>query len=239
MFRDNGQKMALTARNGSKVTVRMEVNPRAKRLILRLDEKAREAVAVAPRERDLAAAAAFASERVDWIAANLSRVPEAVAFAPGAMIPLRGEPCRLSLEGEGRRARLVAEPELELRAPGAEETFAARVTRYLKGAATSDLGDAVQAHCEALGVEARRISVKDTRSRWGSCTSDGRLSFSWRLICAPPEVLDYVAAHECAHLLEMNHSDRFWSHVARVCPDWKRHRNWLRSHGRELHAIGG
>ncbi|MEL6753570.1 MAG: M48 family peptidase, partial [Pseudomonadota bacterium] len=95
MFRDNGQKMALTARNGSKVTVRMEVNPRAKRLILRLDEKAREAVAVAPRERDLAAAAAFASERVDWIAANLSRVPEAVVFAPGAMIPLRGEPCRL------------------------------------------------------------------------------------------------------------------------------------------------
>lgn len=231
--------MALTARNGSKVTVRMEVNPRAKRLILRLDEKAREAVAIAPRPKDLPAAAAFASERVDWIAANLSRVPDAVAFAPGEVIPVRGEPCRLSLDGAGRRARLVTEPELTLQAPGAAETFAARVTRYLKAAATSDLGDAVDTHCRALGVEARRIAVKDTRSRWGSCTSDGRLSFSWRLVCAPPEVLDYVAAHECAHLLEMNHSDRFWAHVERVCPDWKHHRTWLRTHGRDLHAIGG
>ncbi|MEO0818259.1 MAG: SprT family zinc-dependent metalloprotease, partial [Pseudomonadota bacterium] len=102
-----------------------------------------------------------------------------------------------------------------------------------------DLGDAVDTHCRALGVEARRIAVKDTRSRWGSCTSDGRLSFSWRLVCAPPEVLDYVAAHECAHLLEMNHSDRFWAHVERICPDWKHHRTWLRTHGRDLHAVGG
>ncbi|MEM9739775.1 MAG: SprT family zinc-dependent metalloprotease [Pseudomonadota bacterium] len=239
MFPDNGQKMALTARNGSTVTVRMEVNPRAKRLILRLDEKAREAVAVAPRPRDLPAAAAFASERVDWIAANLSRVPQSVAFEPGASFPLRGEPCRLSLDGQGRRARLVTEPALVLQAPGAPETFAARVTRYLKTAAKSDLGDAVSTHCAALGVEASTISVKDTRSRWGSCTSDGRLSFSWRLICAPPTVLDYVAAHECAHRLEMNHSDRFWAHVQRICPDWKRHRAWLRAHGRALHAIGG
>jgi len=239
MFADKGQKMALTARDGQKVTVRMEINPRAKRLILRLDEKAREAVAVAPRAGDLAAAAAFASERVDWIAASLARVPERVAFEPGAVIPVRGEPCRLSLEGPGRRARLVTEPALVLQAPGAQETFAARITRYLKRAALSDLGDAVDAHCHALGVQAARITVKDTRSRWGSCTSDARLSFSWRLICAPPAVLDYVAAHECAHLLEMNHSDRFWAHVERICPDWKRQRRWLRTNGRELHAIGG
>ncbi|MEM1151457.1 MAG: SprT family zinc-dependent metalloprotease [Pseudomonadota bacterium] len=239
MFPDKGQKMALTARNGSTVTVRMEVNPRARRLILRLDEKAREAVAVAPRARDLPAAAAFATERVDWIASCLSRMPEAVAFTPGCVIPLRGEPCTLSLEGQGRRARLSTEPETVLHAPGAPETFGARVTRYLKAAARSDLGEAVDVHCRALGVEASRISVKDTRSRWGSCTSDGRLSFSWRLIFAPPAVLDYVAAHECAHLLEMNHSSRFWGHVERVCPDWKRQRGWLRTYGRDLHAIGG
>ena len=239
MFRDNGQKMALKARNGRQVIVRLEVNPRARRLILRLDEKAREAVAVAPRTRDIPAAAAFASERVDWIASQLSRMPETVAVEPGAVIPLRGEPCRLSLDGTGRRARLDVAEEVVLRAPGAEETFHARITRYLKAAAKTDLAEAVERHCEVLGVAARRLSVKDTRSRWGSCSSEGVLSFSWRLICAPPEVLDYVAAHECAHLLEMNHSDRFWGHVARTCPDWKRHRRWLRANGRDLHAVGG
>ncbi|MEO0467037.1 MAG: SprT family zinc-dependent metalloprotease [Pseudomonadota bacterium] len=232
--------MAVTARSGRKVGIRLEVNPRARRLILRIDEKNREAVAVAPRQRDLAAAAAFAAERADWIAARLAQLPDTRPFEPGALIPLRGEDCVLSLDGPGRVARLVAADDgtLTLSAPGAEETFGARVTRYLKKAATSDLGDAVERHTEALGVSAKRISVKDTRSRWGSCTSDGRLSFSWRLVCAPPEILDYVAAHECAHLLEMNHSDRFWAHVSRVCPDWHHHRKWLRKHGQALHAVG-
>lgn len=233
--------MAVTARSGRKVTIRLEVNPRARRLIVRIDEKAREAVAVAPRQRDLPAAAAFAADRADWIAARLAQLPDLRPFEPGSIIPLRGEACELSLEGSGRLARLIAADDgtLTLSAPGAPETFAARVTRYLKKAATSDLGDAVQRHTESLGVSAKRISVKDTRSRWGSCTSDGRLSFSWRLVCAPTEVLDYVAAHECAHLLEMNHSKRFWGHVDRICPGWQGHRNWLREHGQALHAVGG
>lgn len=241
MFPENGQKMALRAGNGSSITVRLEVNPRARRLILRLDERAREAVAVAPSRRELPAAAAFASERVDWIAQRLERMPETTPFEDGVVIPLRGEPCRLSLSGEGRLARLTAHDDgtLILSAPGAPETFAQRITRYLRKAATSDLGDAVTRHCQTLGVDVRRISVKDTRSRWGSCTSDGRLAFSWRLVCAPPDVLDYVAAHECAHLLEMNHSPRFWAHVARLRPDWKRQRDWLRRNGPHLHAIGG
>ncbi|MEM7730787.1 MAG: SprT family zinc-dependent metalloprotease, partial [Pseudomonadota bacterium] len=150
----------------------------------------------------------------------------------------RGEPCRLTLAGTGRVARLYTEPDLHLAAPGDPLTFQSRIVRYLRRAATSDLGDAVERHCATLGVYAMRISVKDTRSRWGSCTSDGRLSFSWRLVCAPPEVLDYVAAHECAHLIEMNHSPAFWAEVARCRPDWKIQRDWLRSYGRDLHAIG-
>ena len=241
MFPENGQKMALLAGNGSRVSVRLEVNPRARRLILRLDEKAREAVAVAPSPRELPEAAAFASERVDWIAQRLARMPEVLPFEDGATIPLRGEPCQLSLAGEGRLARLTAYEDgtLVLTAPGAPETFDQRITRYLRKAATSDLGDAVTRHCETLGVDVRRITVKDTRSRWGSCTSDGRLAFSWRLVCAPPDVLDYVAAHECAHLLEMNHSKRFWAHVERLRPDWKHQRDWLRQNGQGLHAIGG
>lgn len=238
MLTDNGQKMVLTAANGAPVTVRLEINPKARRLILRLDERAREAVAIAPTRRELKAAAQFACERVDWIADRLETLPRNQPLVNGAMIPLRGEPCRLTLHGKGRIARLLTEPDMHICAPGDASTFGARVERYLKRAATSDLGDAVDRHCATLSVEAARISVKDTRSRWGSCTADGRLSFSWRLVLAPPDVLDYVAAHECAHLIEMNHSPAFWAHVARCRPDWKQQRNWLRSHGRALHAIG-
>ncbi len=235
---DKGQKMALRSSAGELVTVRIEVNPKARRLILRLDERAREAVAVAPSPRLVREAAAFAAERVDWIAARLRHLPDTTPFVEGTVIPLRGEPCRLTASGSGRLARLVAEPELVLTAPGDPSGLAARVERYLRRTARSDLCDAVTHHCETLGVVPRRVTVKDTRSRWGSCTSDGRLAFSWRLICAPPDVLDYVAAHECAHLLEMNHSPAFWAHVARCRPDWKRQRAWLRRHGPALHAIG-
>ncbi len=238
MFRENGQKMALRTADGLEVTVRVEVNPRARRLILRLDERNREAVAVAPHPRQIPAAVAFAAERVDWIASRLAATPEPVHFLPGGVFPLRGEPCRLSLDGPGRIARLVTEPTLTLSAPGAPETFGARVNRYLRKAAISDISDAVQRHAETLNVSIQRITVKDTRSRWGSCSHDGRLSFSWRLICAPPDVLDYVAAHEVAHRIEMNHSAAFWAQVAHCRPDWKRQRDWLRKHGPELHAIG-
>jgi len=119
-----------------------------------------------------------------------------------------------------------------LRVPGAAETADKRVERFLRAAAQSDFGDAVE------HVAARRVTIKDTRSRWGSCTSDGRLAFSWRLVMAPPFVLEYVAAHECAHLLEMNHSPAFWAHVANCRPAWKQERAWLRQHGRDLHAVG-
>ena len=239
MFPENGQKMALKTEAGEEIIVRMEVNPRARRLILRLDERAREAVAVAPHPRQIPAAAAFAAERVDWIASRLAAAPAVMPFEPGGHFPLRGEPCRLSLDGPGRVARLHTRPERVLCAPGAPETFASRVARYLKKAAMADISDAVERHASTLGVSVARITVKDTRSRWGSCTRDGRLSFSWRLVCAPPEVLDYVAAHETAHRLEMNHSPAFWAHVAQCRPDWKRQRAWLRRHGPELHAVGG
>ncbi len=238
MLLDKGQKMTLTASDGRPVAVRLEVNPKARRLILRLDERAREAVAVAPSHRELEAAARFARERVDWISERLGTLPDAVAFLEGTVIPLRGDPCRLTLQGTGRTARLVTRPDLHLSAPGDPGTFQSRVVRYLRRAAVSDLGDAVERHCATLGVDARRITVKDTRSRWGSCTADGRLAFSWRLVLAPPDVLDYVAAHECAHLLEMNHSPAFWTHVARCRPDWQQQRRWLRANGRDLHAIG-
>lgn len=231
--------MTITAPDGRSVQVRFEVNRAARRLILRLDEKNREAVAVAPNKRMLGEAADFAEEKAGWIAEQLSKVPDGIPFAPGQVIPFRGADLHLSMDGTGRLARIEERDGAQtLIAPGIPETFSGRVTRFLKKSATDDLTFFVHHHCELLGVRAARISVKDTKSRWGSCTSDGRLSFSWRLVCAPPDVLNYVAAHECAHLLEMNHSKRFWAHVERCMPDYKLFRFWLDKHGRELHALG-
>jgi len=238
MIIDKGDKMALTAKSGQTVIVRLEINPKANRLVLRLDERKREAVAIAPSQRKLSEAAGFARDRVDWLAAQLSALPDALPLTPGNVFNLRGQPCQISLEGPGRRAVLETEGDRVLRVPGAVETADKRVVRFLRGEAQNDLSAAVEKYCQQLGVSVRKVTIKDTRSRWGSCTSDGRLAFSWRLIMAPPSVLDYVAAHECAHLLEMNHSPAFWAHVARCRPDWKTQRGWLRQHGRMLQAVG-
>jgi predicted metal-dependent hydrolase len=237
MIIDKGDKMALVTKSGKTVNVRFEINPKARRLILRLDERTREAVAVAPSKRKIGEAAEFARDRVEWIAEHLEALPEQISLRAGARFMLRGEPCEISLDGPGRVARLEIGPPLMLRVPGEISTTGQRVERYLRKSAKSDLSDAVIRYCEQLGVEARRVSVKDTRSRWGSCTSDGRLAFSWRLIMAPNEVLEYVAAHECAHLLEMNHSPAFWANVQTCRPSWKAERAWLRKYGRDLHAV--
>lgn len=109
---------------------------------------------------------------------------------------------------------------------------------YLKREARKDLHKASLAYAEELGVRVKRVSIRDQSSRWGSCTSAGSLSFSWRLILAPAYVLDYLAAHEVAHLVEMNHSPRFWRVVARICPSVERAKNWLDTYGNDLHRYG-
>lgn len=237
MIVDNDQTVTLRSSCGMEIPLRIEINPRARRIILRLDEKNREAVAIAPSRKHTASAARFAAERIDWAATRLRALPPQVRLADGAVIRLRGKDCRLTLEGTGRRARLIEEDETTLSLPGDPETIGRRAERFLRAAAKEDLAEAVERHCETLDVGVRKVTIKDTRSRWGSCTSDGRLAFSWRLVMAPPGVLDYVAAHECAHLLEMNHSPRFWAHVERCRPDWKKERGWLRRHGSGLHAV--
>ena len=244
MFIDKGESFMLTTNSGKNITVRLHVNSRAKRLILRIDQKKGEAVAVAPSKRKLKEAVAFAKSKINWIAAQLDKITQdSLQFEEGVIIPLRGIPCQLTASGSGRLPKLAENTNtpdipLTLHLPGAPETLPARALRYLKKAAKDDLAKAVAFHAERLGVKPARISIKDTRSRWGSCSHAGNLSFSWRLILADPYVLDYVAAHEVAHLKEMNHSPAFWAEVERTYPDWKPARNWLRTHGARLHAIG-
>ncbi len=237
MLFDNDNKMSLTTKTGEKVIIRLEVNPRARRLILRLDARTHEAVAIAPSHSALDEAAKFAEEKCEWLAANLKTLPIRVPLTHDAIFQFRGHPCRISLDGDGRTATLKPGTPQILYVPGAPETTGQRVTRFLRKCARTDLTNAVARYCSVLNVKARKLTIKDTRSRWGSCTSAGNIAFSWRLIMAPPSVLEYVAAHECAHLLEMNHSASFWQHVARCCPNWKSERQWLHHNGRDLQAV--
>lgn len=241
MFIDKEKTLFLQTECGKNITVRLQVNPRAKRLILRIDQKNGEAVAVAPSKKQLGEAAAFAKSKRAWIARQLEQQVALCVLCEGTIIPFRGEDCQLTLRPAPTRQRLATlcagHPHI-LHLPGAPETLPARALRFLKKAAREDLTKAVSMHAERLNVTPARISIKDTRSRWGSCSAKGNLSFSWRLILAEPYVLEYVAAHEVAHLIEMNHSPAFWRQVERTYPNWKKARNWLRKNGNTLHAIG-
>jgi predicted metal-dependent hydrolase len=236
---ESHNRVFLTAKSGVSVPVRVQVDKRARRVSVRIDPAAREAVATAPNRRHAVDAIGFASERVDWIAERLGALPPQVAFRPGAFIPLRGVIHLLKPADKGRTVRLDPAGSMPtLLVPGAASAFADKTRGFFRAAARIDLAERVAVHAATLKVEPRSIAIKDMRSRWGSCSSEGRLNFSWRLVCAPPFALDYVAAHEVAHLKEMNHSARFWKQVERCIPDWRTARAWLQDKGSSLHSIG-
>jgi predicted metal-dependent hydrolase len=184
----------------------------------------------------------FARAHEGWIRRQLEARPPDIPFAGGQRIPLRGVEhiIRHKNQMRGLVRQIPGKDEAlpELVVPALPEHLARRLRDWLKAEARRDLGRAVKTHADRLGVTPMRLSVRDQASRWGSCSSRGNLNFSWRLILAPPEVLDYVAAHEVAHLLEMNHSRRFWSHVRASCPAMKEARRWLKSKGNQLHRYG-
>lgn len=220
--------------------VRVHIDKRARRVSVRIDPTAREAIATAPSPRYALDAIGFATERVDWIAERLGALPQPVVFRPGAYLPLRGVIHRLKHVETGRTVKVdrTLGPTPVLLIPGPRENFADKTRGFFRAAARVDFAERVAVHAATLKVTPRSISIKDTRSRWGSCSSEGRLNFSWRLVCAPPFVLDYVAAHEVAHIKEMNHSSRFWKQVEKCYPDWREAREWLDQRGGALHAIG-
>ena len=225
--------------DGRRVPVKLIVNPRARHVSVRIDPTRREAIATAPSKRHLKHAAQFAVERAGWIAHELARLPQGVSLTPGSRIPLRGEDHLLVYEHGRAPPRIEPGAPSRLIAPAPDAAlFESRVLRFLKDQARLDLIDRVATHAVTLGVRPVRLQVKELRSRWGSCSTDGVLAFSWRLILAPSFVLDYLAAHEVAHLREMNHSRRFWAHVRRCLPDYERGRQWLHEHGCALHAVG-
>ena len=228
----------------------LRVSARASRVSLRLDAARREIIATAPAARMLGDAAAFAGERAGWIRARLDELPDRAAIAAGMIITVAGTPCRLEA-GTGR-ARWRSGTETEpwaLIVPGVGEKFARGVVRMLKAEARRVLTDRTALYAKQLGKPMPVVSMMDAKARWGSCRQPrargfgapaevGRIRYSWRLILAPFAVMDYVAAHECAHLVEANHSARYWAVLHGLVGDERPHRAWLRAHGAGLHAFG-
>lgn len=221
--------------------VRLRRHRQARRYTLRIQAATREVVLTMPPRGSLKEAKEFAQKHGDWIAARLERLPEAAPFAHGVVVPLRGVPHRV-VHRRGVRGTVWIEigddGERSICVAGEAPHVDRRVCDFLKREAKSDLDTASRRAAEKLGVKVKRVSVRDQSSRWGSCSTTGNLSYSWRLILAPTFVLDYLAAHEAAHLMEMNHSRRFWRLVERVCANSARAKNWLDNHGTDLHRYG-
>ncbi|MCC6305553.1 MAG: M48 family metallopeptidase [Rhodobacteraceae bacterium] len=206
---------------------------RARRFTLRVaraDGRVTLTLPLRARERD---ARAVLAARAEWLRAALAELPPPLAVAPGMVLPVEGTPTPVA-------AAAVRAPRREgdrLLVPAAAGQVGPAVAAWLRLLARDRLVAACARHAAAIGVRPAQLALADPRSRWGSCSAAGRLMFSWRLAMAPPAVLDYVAAHEVAHLAEMNHGPRFWALVAARVPDHARHRAWLAGEGRDLHRF--
>lgn len=215
------------------VALTLRRSARARRFSLRVSRVDGQVTLTLPLRAREAEALAFAQSQTDWLRHALDRVPEVSRPGFGSSLPFEGR--ALVLTPANVRAPRVAGAQLLM--PPDPSRLTARLETFLKHCARVRLQIATERHATALGRPFRKITLRDTRSRWGSCAQDGSLSYSWRLIMAPPSVLDYVAAHEVAHLAEMNHSPAFWAVVARLRPDYASDRAWLKQHGGGLHAI--
>lgn len=185
-------------------------------------------------------AESFLERHRGWLAARIRRATPSTAFADGELVPLRGVPHRIHATGRLRGRVEISEidGELSLLVPGEAAHIPRRLTEWLKSEAQRDLAERSALHAETLGVEVKSVAMRSQSTRWGSCSSSGRLNYNWRLILAPPFVLDYVAAHEVAHLVHMNHSPSFWRSVSQALPDMEKGKAWLKVHGKVLMGYG-
>lgn len=222
--------------DGRAVPLRVRRSALASRISLRIDGMADGVVLVLPPGLPLAEGLRFAAAQHDWIRRRLVALPQRISFADGAVLPVLGTPHRVRHRPECRRGVWAEDGEVHV--SGYAEHLPRRLGDWLRRRARQEI--VARAHPLAQAVDRRiaGIVVRDQRSRWGSCTADGRLSFSWRLVLAPEAVLTYVVAHEVAHLVELNHSPAFWRLVRRLVPDMAASRHWLKLNGQSLHRYG-
>jgi len=236
------RRQALLKIDGKTIEVVLRANPRARRYIVKVDPTTGEVSVTAPSSRSLSHALDFAMKERDWIAGMLANIPTPVELTLGSPllyrgilhVVRRGDPS----QGGARRGPVWLDGDAlrpTIRVTGQEEHASRRVRDWLIAEARRRIGERVTEYSAELGVKAKRVTIRDTTSRWGSCSSLRYLSFSWRLVMAPPHVLDYVVAHEVAHLRELNHEPRFWRLVEQIVPHMKHSQDWLEEHGGTLH----
>ncbi len=224
--------------DGTLVPLAVQINGRARNISLRVDERTGGIELVLPRFVAKADGLAFVQEKSRWIMHQVRDLAPRVPFADGAVLPLLGIDHCIVHRASARGTVWVEAEEKTINVAGAAPHIARRVTDWLKAQARSEVSARANGYAHDLDRRIRAIQIRDTRSRWGSCSEDARLSFSWRLILAPEAVLTYVVAHEVAHLVELNHSPRFWQIVDRLCPNNGPAKYWLKRHGASLHRFG-
>lgn len=225
--------------DGRAVPLRVRRHARARRLILRIDDDGLGAVVTIPKRAAVRDGVDMAKRKIAWIATQLSRQAQRVAFAPGAEVPYLGEMHTVRHDPNGRGISCAAG---EIVVTGQAEHLPRRLGDWFKARAREEFSARAHKKALSLGRKVGRITVRDTKSRWGSCTANGGLNFSWRLVLAPEFVLDYVVAHEVAHLVHRNHGDAFWALTETLCDGVGGRMNeakaWLNAHGRDLHTYG-
>ncbi|MDW9374973.1 DUF45 domain-containing protein [Sinorhizobium meliloti] len=224
---------------GKVLPLTIRQNARATRMTLRIEPGGRALKLTVPEGLPEREVSAFLIRHQGWLMTKLARFSGESELEDGGTILVRGVAHRIERTGRlrGLTEALVIDDEAVLRVGGAEEHLRRRIADYLKKEARSELERLVAVYAGRTGRRARSLSLKDTRSRWGSCSAEGDLSFSWRIAMAPPKVIAYLAAHEVAHLQEMNHGPRFWALCESLCPETKDAKHWLKRNGTILHAI--
>lgn len=221
--------------SGAKRLVKLRRNAQAKKMVLRVDALTGEIKLTAPPHVSSQALQKFLDENNGWVMTERAKVDARPSIQHGSMVPLMGVPHRVCcLDKPPRKVRVV---DGEIHVGGPSDQAPARLLRWFKARAKEQLTEDAKHYADMLQVQFKRISIGDMKSRWGSCSSSGTLRFNWRLVMAKPFVRQYVAAHEVAHILEMNHSNRFWQHVADCMPTYKIERKWLKTYGQDLMQI--
>ncbi|QPC86113.1 DUF45 domain-containing protein [Mesorhizobium sp. NBSH29] len=224
---------------GRTLSLRIVENERARRLTLRIDAGGRGLRITVPPGVAGGEVERFLSRHQGWLEQRLSKVPDRPQVRPGIKIPVRGV-AHLIIHEPGARGtvtQIIDADGPKLTVFGDRRHLARRVADFLKREAKRDIDALVAKHTETVGRRAKAVRFRDTTSRWGSCTADGSLSFSWRIMMAPAPVIDYLVAHEVAHLKEMNHGPKFWKLCTELCPDTERCKAWLKRNGSALQAI--
>lgn len=206
----------------------------AKRICLRYNPTAHAISLTLPRNTHVGTALDFLDAKSDWLIDTLEEMPAQKQIKPGVVIPLLGN--RIRIKHDARLRGWLLSDEMLL-VSGDRADFPERITQALKKIALGEIKSRTEHYASHIGKRINRVTVRDTRSRWGSCSSTGNLSFSWRLVFAPREVMEYVVAHEVAHLRHMNHSHAFWALVEYLCPDYEIAKEWLRLHGKHLYRF--